>query len=134
MDIATHAAALDIDLNEAAQGRITWDPVKGTASFYSYLRKNLVLDSNNNPLPGSYLMTAPIVHYLGLVTNSSYPYNYLKSVTLHPSTSQQVIRNVQATLYGPSIVAIVEVRQKMTGQAVDEPIVISSISSIRNRF
>jgi hypothetical protein len=134
IDIATHAAALDIDLNEAAQGRITWDTVKGTASFYSYLRKNLHLDSNNNPIQGSYLTAAPIVHYLGLVTNSSYPYIYVKSITLHPSTAQQVVRKTQATLYGPAVVAIVEVQQKMYGQSADEPIVISSISSIRNRF
>jgi hypothetical protein len=134
VDIATHAASLDIDLNEAAQGRITWDTIKGTASFYSYLRKNLHLDSNNNPIQGSYLTAAPVVHYLGLVTNSSYPFTYVKSVTLHPSTAQQVVRKVQATLYGPSVVAIVEVQQKMYGQAADEPIVISSISSIRNRF
>ncbi|WP_227013813.1 hypothetical protein [Paenibacillus psychroresistens] len=134
VDIATHAAALDFDLNEAAQGRITWDPVKGTASFYSYLRKNLSLDSNNYPLPGSYLTAAPIVHYLGLVSNSSYPFIYSKNVTLHPSSTQQVVRKIQATLYGPSVVAIVEVQQKMNGQATGEPIVISSISSIRNRF
>jgi hypothetical protein len=134
VDIATHAASLDIDLNEAAQGRITWDPVKGTASFYSYLRKNLNLDSSNNPIQGSYLTTAPIVHYLGLVSNSSYPFIYVKNVTLHPSTAQQVVRKIQATLYGPSVVAIVEVQQKMYGQAADEPIVISSISSIRTRF
>jgi hypothetical protein len=134
VDIATHAAALDIDLSEAAQGRITWDTIKGTASFYSYLRKNLHLDSNNMPVQGSYLSVAPIVHYLGLVTNSSYPYIYVKSITLHPSTNQQVVRNIQATLYGPSVVAIVEVQQKMYGQAADEPIVFSSVSSIRTRF
>ncbi len=107
IDIATHAAALDIDLTEAAQGRITWNATKGTASFYSYLRQNLHLDNNNNPLQGSYLFVAPIIHYLGLVTNSSYPYTYIKSITLHASTNQQVTRNIQATLYGPSVVAIV---------------------------
>jgi hypothetical protein len=134
IDIATHAAALDIDLSEAAQGRITWDINKGTTSFYSYLRNNLHLDSNNMPVQGSYLSDAPIVHYLGLVTNSSYPFTYVKSITLHQSTAQQLVRKIQATLYGPSIVAIVEVQQKMYGQAADEPIVISSVSSIRNRF
>jgi len=134
VDIATHAAALDIDLSEAAQGRITWDVNKGTASFYSYLRQNLHLDSNNVPTQGSYLSVAPIVHYLGLVTNSSYPFIYVKSITLHQSSAQQLVRKIQATLYGPSVVAIVEVQQKMYGQAVDEPIVISSVSSIRNRF
>jgi hypothetical protein len=134
VDIATHAAALDIDLNEAAQGLITWDSIKGTASFYSYLRKNLHLDSNNNPVQGSYLSAAPIVHYLALVTNSSYPFIYVKSIILHPSTNQQLVRKIQATLYGPSVVAIVEVQQKMYGQTADEPIVISSVSSIRNRF
>jgi hypothetical protein len=134
IDIATHAAALDIDLIEAAQGRITWDVNKGTASFYSYMRKNLHLDSNNVPVQGSYLSGAPIVHYLGLVTNSSYPYTYVKSINLHQSTSQQLVRKIQATLYGPSVVAIVEVQQKMYGQAADEPIVISSVSSIRTRF
>ncbi|MEX2461604.1 MAG: hypothetical protein WD469_09985 [Paenibacillaceae bacterium] len=134
VDIATHAAALDIDLSEAAQGRIIWDVNKGTASFYGYLRKNLHLDSKNRPVQGSYLSEAPIIHYLGLVTNSSYPFTYVKSITLHQRTAQQLVRKIQATLYGPSIVAIVEVQQKMYGQATDEPIVISSVSSIRNRF
>jgi hypothetical protein len=134
IDIATHAAALDIDLYEAAQGRIVWDMNKGRASFYSYFRKNLHLDSNNIPLQGSYLTNVPIVHYLGLVTNSSYPYTYTKSIILHQSTSKQTVRTIQATLYGPSVVAIVEVQQKMYGQAQDEPIVISSVSSMRNRF
>jgi hypothetical protein len=134
IDIATHAAALDIDLNEAAQGRIVWDTNKGTASFYSYLRKNLHLDNNNIPLQGSYLTIAPIVHYLGLVSNSSYPFTYVKSITLHPSSAQQTVRRIQAILYGPSVVAVVEVQQKMYGQIADEPIVISSVSSIRNRF
>lgn len=134
IDIATHAAALDIDLSEAAEGRITWDVNKGTASFYSYLRKNLHLDPNNMPEQGSYLSVAPIVHYLGLVTNSSYPFTYVKSITLHQSSAQQLTRKIQTKLYGPSVVAIVEVQQKMYGQAVDEPIVISSVSSIRYRF
>jgi hypothetical protein len=134
IDFATHAAALDIDLNEAAQGRIVWDTNKGTASFYNYLRKNLHLDSNNIPLQGSYLTSVPTVHYLGFVTNISYPYTYSKSIVLYQSTSKQTVRSIQATLYGPSVVAIVEVQQKMYGQAQDEPIIISSVSSMRNRF
>jgi hypothetical protein len=134
IDIATHAAALDIDLNEAAQGRIVWDINKGTASFYSYFRKNFHLDSNNVPLQGSYLTTVPLVHYLGFVTNSSYPYTYTKSIILHQSTSKQTVRTIQTTLYGPSVVAIVEVQQEMYGQVENEPIVISSVSSMRNRF
>jgi hypothetical protein len=134
IDIATHAATLDIDLMEAAQGRIVWDTIKGTASFYKYLQKNLHLDNNNVPVQGSYLTVAPAVHFLGLVSNSSYPFTYVKTITLHQSTVKQTVRTIQTTLYGPSVVAIVEVQQKMHGQAMDEPIVITSVSSIRNRF
>jgi hypothetical protein len=134
IDIATHAASLDIDLNEAAQGRIVWDINKGTASFYSYFRKNLHLDSNNIPQQGSYLTNVPTVHYLGYVTNDSYPFIYSKSIMLHQSTSKETVRTIQTTLYGPSVVAIVEVQQKMYGHVQDEPIVVSSVSSMRNRF
>lgn len=134
IDIATHAAALDVDLVQAALGRIVWDTTKGTASFYTYLRKNLHLDNQNMPIQGSYLTLAPTVHFLGFVTNSNYPYTYTKIVTLYAGTAKQTVRTVHTTLYGPSIVAIVEVNQKMYGQAGDEPIVISSVASIRKRY
>lgn len=133
IDIATHAAALDIDPVQAALGRIVWDTNKGTASFYNYFRKNLHLDGNNIPLQGSYLTATPIVHYLGFVTNSNYPFTYTKIITLYPGTAQQTTRSIHTILYGPSIVAMVEVNQKMYGQGTNEPIFISSVSSMRKR-
>jgi len=134
IDIATHAAALDIDPIQAALGHIVWDTSKGTASFYFYLRKNLHLDNYNAPLPGSYLTEALIVHYLGFIMNSAYPYDYFKSITLYAGTSQQTTRTIHTIIYGPSVVAIVEVRQKMFGEAASEPIILSSVASARMRY
>lgn len=133
IDSATHAASLDFNLMEASRGRLVWDIPSGTATFYNYFRKNLRLDASNNPLPGSYLTTAPIVHFLGFVTNPTYPYTYIKNVTVQPATTQETIRTIHTQLYGPSVVAIVEVTQDVVGQTQHESIVISSVSSIRRR-
>jgi hypothetical protein len=125
IDIATHAAALDIDPVQAAKGLLVWNITAGTNSFYKYLQLNMRLDSVNNPVVGSYLSQAPIIHDLEFVTNLSYPYVIHRSITANPSTSLQVIRNVDVTVYGPSIVAIVQMRQNLIGFGRQEPIVLS---------
>jgi len=133
LDIATAAAALDIDETEASYGRLVWNETKGTATFYKYLQLTFRLDSNNEPQSGSFLRKAPVIHYLGFVTNASYPYTYTKSIKVHGDTDKETIRSIEATLYGPSVVAIVEIEQNMYGESDAEPIVIPSVSSIRPR-
>lgn len=134
LDAATHAAALDIDEVQASYGNIVWDPVKGTESFYTYLRKNLRLDASNQPMLGSYVKEPPIIHFLGQVTNPTYPFEYVKSVTVYAGTSKETTRTIHTTIYGPSVVAIMEVRQYMYGESDEEPIILSSVSSIRRRY
>ncbi|WP_218092777.1 hypothetical protein [Paenibacillus solanacearum] len=133
LDHATRAAALNLIPAEAALGRIVWDPGKGTADFYRYLQLNLKLDGSLVPLPGSHLKERLIVHRLEHVTNPSYPYVLSRSLTLYSGTSDAIVRQVQVTIYGPSIVAIIEVRQPLLGYGRREPIVLSSVASMRFR-
>lgn len=131
LDQATRAAAMDVDEIEKARGRIVWDTLNGTSNFYKYLRLNMNLDTSNNPLTGSYLTTAPVVHVFEEVSAPSYPHSINRSITLYPGTQDETTRNVAVTIYGPSILAIVEVRQPMIGLNRSEPLVLSSVSSIR---
>jgi hypothetical protein len=133
IDHATHAAALDIDPVQAAKGLLVWNSTAGTNSFYKYLQLNMKLDSVNNPVVGSYLSQVPVIHVLEFVTNSSYPFVIHRSITANPSTSLQVTRNVDVTIYGPSVVAIVQIRQNLIGLGRQEPIVLSSVASVRFR-
>jgi hypothetical protein len=131
LDHALDAASLDINRTEASLGRLVWDSPKGTATFYTYFRKNLRLDSSNMPQPGSYLTQPPIVHHLEFVTSTEYPYLLRRSITVYGDTADEVTRQVEVTIYGPSIVAIVEVRQRLIGQHRSEPIVVSGASNVR---
>jgi hypothetical protein len=133
IDHATHAAALDIDPVQAAKGLLVWNRTAGTNSFYKYLQLNMKLDSVNNPVVGSYLSQVPVIHVLEFVTNSSYPFVIHRSITANPSTSLQVTRNVDVTIYGPSVLAIVQIRQNLIGLGRQEPIVLSSVASVRFR-
>ncbi len=133
IDQATRAATLDIDPTEAAKGKIVWNSTAATNSFYTYLRLNLKLDTSNIPQTGSMLSQAPVIHSLELVTNPTYPFVVHRTLTLYPSTSNQTTRNVDVTIYGPSIIAIVEISQKLIGLGRSEPVVLSSVASVRFR-
>jgi hypothetical protein len=134
LDVATHAASLDIDMEQASFGRIVWDASRGTATFYNYLYRNLKLSSNGQPLSDSRVSGAPIVHVLSSITAASYPYDYSIAVTVRSGSPQQTIRHLQTRIYGPSVVAVVEFNQSQLGGMPPEPIVISSASSIRPRY
>ncbi|MGF9712091.1 hypothetical protein [Paenibacillus naphthalenovorans] len=133
LDRATHAASLNIDKREAALGRLVWDSARGTDDFYKYLRLNLKLGPELTPLSRSHLKEAPIVHHLEYVTNITYPYVLNRTITVHSSTDRQTTRSVNVTIYGPSIVAIIEVNRSLLGQPHSEPVVLSSVASVRFR-
>ncbi|MGI2295533.1 hypothetical protein [Paenibacillus sp. GXUN7292] len=133
LDQATHAAAMEINRQQAARGVLVWNSTQGRDHFYRYLRLNMKLDSLNKPLPESFLNHDPIVHVLEGVTAASYPSQISRSITLYAGTRDQITRNVTVTIYGPSVLAIVEVRQGLMGKRRTEPILISSVSSIRFR-
>lgn len=134
LDVATHAASLDIDMEQASIGRIVWDATRGTATFYNYLYRNLKLNPDGQPISGSRVSGTPIVHVLSSITAASYPYDYSITVTVRSGSPQQTIRHLQTRIYGPSVVAVVEFNQSQLGGIPSEPIVISSASSIRPRY
>ncbi|WP_274361873.1 hypothetical protein [Paenibacillus thermotolerans] len=134
LDRAVHAAALNIDPTEAALGRLVWDQASGTADFYTYLSMNLKLDPFGEPGPGSYIARSPVVHLLEFVSLPSYPSVVRRSVTVRIGTPEETVRNIDVTVYGPSLVAIVEVEQRMIGASGrTEPIVLSSVANVRFR-
>jgi hypothetical protein len=133
LDHATSAAATNINVLQQLQGKIVWDTVAGTNDFYKYLRLNLKLDSLNVPQAGSYLSITPIVQDLEFVTAVTYPSVIHRTVTLYASTADQIVRHVDVTIYGPSIIAIIEVRQNLIGLGRSEPILIPSVASARFR-
>ena len=134
LDVATHAASLDIDMEQASFGRIVWDETRGAATFYNYLYRNLKLSSDGQPMSGSRVSGTPIVHLLSSITAASYPYDYSMAVTVRSGNPQQIIRHVQTRIYGPSVIAVVEFNPSQLGGVPSEPIVISSVSSIRSRY
>lgn len=133
IDHATKAAALNIDRSEAALGRLVWDSAAGTDTFYTYLRLNLKLDASLKPISGSHLTEAPTVRLLEFVTNPTYPYVLYRSVQINPGVSNEVTRNIDVTIYGPSVVAVVEVSQQPFGGGQKEPILLSSVANVRLR-
>jgi hypothetical protein len=117
LDRAVHAASLSIDVMEAAQGRIVWDEWAGEENFDQYLNLNFL---HREP---------PIVHLLEFVTNSTYPYTLERTVVIN--ATKGLTRNVDVTIYGPSVVAIIEVQQLGWGKS--ESIMLSSVASVRFR-
>ena len=54
-----------------------------------------------------------------------------RTVRVNAGHETDTIRNVDITIYGPSVVAVVEARQRVRGKL--EPIVLSSVASVRFR-
>ena len=117
LDRAVHAASLSIDAMEAAQGRIVWDEWAGEEAFDEYLNLNFLYRE------------APIVHLLEFVTHSTYPFTLERMIVI--DVAKGLTRNVDVTVYGPSVVAIIEVQQ--IGWGKSESIVLSSVASVRFR-
>ncbi|WP_426451474.1 hypothetical protein ACP26L_05020 [Paenibacillus sp. S-38] len=130
---AAHAASLSINEGEAAHGRLVWDETAGTDSFYRFLRLNLKLDEELRPEAGSMLQEAPVVHLLEFVTSPTYPYVLRRSVTIHEGGADRTTRNVEVTVYGPSVVAVLEIHRPLLGRGRSEPSLISSVASVRMR-
>ena len=115
-------------------GRLAWDEAAGREDFYRYLRLNLKLADDLSPLPGSPLTAAPIVHRLEFVSADAYPSILTRELRVYEGTEQATTRNVTVTLYGPSVVAMIEVSRPLFGRDREaEPIVLSSVSGMRLR-
>ncbi|MCZ8523484.1 MULTISPECIES: hypothetical protein [Paenibacillus] len=133
LDHAAHAASLSVDRAEAAHGRLAWDQAGGTEAFYRFLRLNFKLDETLRPVAGSMLPEAPVIHLLEFVTSPTYPYVLRRVVTVHEGEAERTTRNVEVTLYGPSVVAVMEIQRPLLGSGRSEPSVISSVASVRMR-
>lgn len=131
LDRAVHAASVHTDPFEAAYGRLVWDEAKGRAEFERFLRLNFRLGENGEPQTGSRLPAAPVVHLLEFAAADVYPANIRRTVAAHAGTAEETVRTVDITVYGPSVIAIVEVHQRVRGTL--EPIVLSSAASVRHR-
>ncbi|SDE40663.1 hypothetical protein SAMN02799630_05364 [Paenibacillus sp. UNCCL117] len=133
LDQAARAASMNVNKAEAALGRIVWDGQAGRDDFFRYLRLNFRLAPDMTPLAGSPLTAAPFVHRLEFVEHPSYPYLLTRSITVHEGGDKHTVRRVQVTIYGPSVLAIVELASPQLGGGREEPIVLSSVASVRFR-
>ena len=131
LDRAAHAAAVHVDLTEAAFGRLAWDEDAGRAEFDRFMRLNFGLGADGRPTDGSWLEFPPVVHRLEFVEAPAYPATIRRTVVTHEGETTETTRHVDVTVYGPSVVAIVEVHQRVRGEP--EPIVLSSVASVRFR-
>lgn len=131
LDRAAHAAALYTDREAQAYGRLEWDESAGRAAFEQLMRLNFQLDEHLSPIEGSRLEAAPVVHALEFVTADVYPARISRTVVVRAGQYGETTRRVDATIYGPSVIAVVEVHQRVRG--VPEPIVLSSVASVRFR-
>ncbi|MEK8132237.1 hypothetical protein WMW72_30495 [Paenibacillus filicis] len=133
LDQATRAASMSIDPVQASMGRIVWNETEGRSEFFRYLRLNFKLAADLKPLPGSPMDAAPVIHRLEYAESPAYPSTLTRSITVHAGSDRQTTRSVQVTLYGPSVVAIMEFGRQQLGQGREEPIVLSSVASVRFR-
>jgi len=135
LDIATRAAASNRDAQQALQGKLVWDQTNGTSDFYKYLQLNLHLDGANTPTSGSFVTSSSpvVVRDLEFVTLPSYPATLTRSISIYASTTNATTRNVSVTIYGPSVIAIVEVTLQNMGFGNSFPVIIPSVGSIRKR-
>jgi len=131
LDRATHAAAAHVNLDEAMYGRLSWDVAAGRDEFLRFLRLNFGLDAEGEPVAGGRLEQAPVVHLLEFVSAGTYPATVARTVVVDEGTNSETRRTIDVTIYGPSVVAIVEVHQRVRGRL--EPVVLSSVASVRFR-
>lgn len=132
LDRAAHAASLNVDPEEAVYGRLVWDARAGAADFERYLALNLRLNESGAPSDASPVAAPPIVHSLEFVALPVYPGRVARTVVVDAGAPTETVRSVDALIYGPSVVAFVEVRPRMIGGR-SEPLVLSSVASVRFR-
>lgn len=95
---AAHAAAQQVDAGKLAEGILALDPAKAEQMAFLYLRENLRLDGELNPLPGSFLKQKVDIAVLELINSDrTFPYTYRNEEY-----------DYEVTLYRPGVVLIVE--------------------------
>lgn len=119
---ACHDAAVPL-VTEMAEGRIVFDETKGLTNFKHALRSTLMLNSDLSPKENS-IFAAPI-KIVGMIFVGDdkvpkdiygfaiYPYVFQQNVVYRGQTI-----TVKETLYGPSVIGIIEVAYRVKGEPV----------------
>jgi hypothetical protein len=95
---AVHAAAQQSDMAKLAAGVHSIDAASAQAEAFEYIRANLGLDANNDPLPGTLLRSrVEWLDWAVINENETFPYTYTNpaygySVTLHKPGVAAIIR------------------------------------------
>jgi hypothetical protein len=96
---ATHAAAQQVDLNRLAAGEHAVDPTAARAAAELYLRSNLRLDANNEPLPEAFLRAKVDVLVFEVINGG----------TMFPHTYTNETYQYEVTVSAPAVVMIIRV-------------------------
>ncbi|AZN43209.1 hypothetical protein [Paenibacillus albus] len=96
---AAHAAAQQIDSAALANGRLHIDEAAARAKANLYLQRNLLLDTNGMPLPGTFLKErVEVVAFEVVNDDESFPYYYRNDSF-----------NYEVTLQRPGVVLIARI-------------------------
>lgn len=100
VDRAAHAAAQQMDRDKLEMGVISIQAELAEEATLAYLRENLSLDAELQPLPGSFLREAVEVRVFEIINEEAgFPYTYRNSLF-----------DYEVTLDRPGIVLIVHVK------------------------
>lgn len=100
LNYAVHAAAQQSDMVKLAEGVRSIDPMKARSAALEYLRTNLRLDANNDPLPDTLLRNrVEWLDWAVINENQSFPYTYTNTVYGYAVTLQK-----------PGVVAIIRLQ------------------------
>lgn len=109
---SVHAAAQQLDDNKLAEGTLSINPIQAQKTALQYLQSNLNLDSDNRPLPGSFLKAKVKVLLFEIVNeDEQFPYTF-----------QSIEYEYSVTLERPGAIMIIHVEYPRTFAMID-PIV-----------
>jgi hypothetical protein len=101
---AVHAAAQQSDMAKLARGVHSIDTVQAQAVALQYLRANLHLDSNNDPLPGTFLRSrVEVLEFVVVNENQTFPYTYTNPAY-----------NYSVTLQRPGVISFIRLEYPRT--------------------
>lgn len=122
VDRAAHAAAQQLDRDKLEIGLISIDEEKAEAALIQYLRENLTLDVELNPVPGSFLRDPVEVRVFEVINEEvTYPYIYRNDLYSYEITLDRpgvvlIIHVVYPRLFG--VIGPIEWDLKGTAQLV----------------
>lgn len=108
---AAHAASLQINGYERAQGRIIFDPVRADDAFVKTLADNLALDYRLSPKPNTLFqkqVTMLFKDYIDHDDGVTFPYYY-----------ENTTYGLRKTLKGPAVIYVVSVPKPVVNNISD---------------